>query len=418
MKKTLKVAFLTVFTLVMLSLVFMVTGCGYTFSYNGIEGTEINEDGELIVYYTNGTSESLGVLQTKPGNNGGNTTINVSGSSTSVATSKAARSIVDVITDGGAGSGVIYKYNEKDDGYFIITNFHVVSYVDDFKRMFISDSIEVLLYGNEYAEGAISAKYVGGSMNYDIAVLFVKNNDIIKASSATTVTVADSNKITIGDTAIAIGNARGEGISVTSGVVSVDSETITMTAADEKTTVDFRVLRTDAPINRGNSGGGLFNENGDLIGIVNAKTIVDGVEGTGYAIPSTLAVNVADNIIDNCYGTENTSVKRALLGITVSIIDSNSVYDQENGKIFIVETIYVVEATETNLFGSSIKPNDIIKSITLDGKETLNVTRQFHVIDYLLQARVGDTGVLVVERAGNLVSLPFTITEDCIVTYN
>ena len=195
-----------------------------------------------------------------------------------------------------------------------------------------------------------------------------------------------------------------------------------MTAADGKTTVSFRVMRTDASINRGNSGGGLFNDKGQLIGIVNAKIIVDGVEGIAYAIPSTLALNAADNIIDNCYEKDANTVKRALLGISVSISESSSVFDTETGKISIKETVYVVEANSNNLFGTEIKANDVIKSIKLDRLDGITVTRQFHVIDYLLQARLGDTGVLVVEReneSGEMeeVSLSFTITESCIANY-
>ena len=97
----------------------------------------------------------------------------------------------------------------------------------------------------------------------------------------------------VGSSAIAIGNAQGLGISSTSGVVSVDSEYITMTAADGKTAVAFRVMRVDTAINSGNSGGGMYDDNGNLIGIVNAKIVYDGVENIGYAIPSNGAVSVA-----------------------------------------------------------------------------------------------------------------------------
>ena len=352
------------------------------------------------------------------GSGGNDIIINTNGSSVAAASAKASLSAVSVVASSGdsssAGSGVIYKYNARANGYFIITNYHVV-YNSSTRGIF--KDIQVYLYGNEYAEGAIEAEYVGGSMNYDIAVLFVENNDILKSSSVMEVSVADSNNVSIGDTAIAVGNARGEGISVTVGSISVDSENLEMLAADDKTTVVFRVMRTDAAVNRGNSGGGLYNDRGELIGIVNAKTIVDGVEGMGYAIPSTLACNVADNIIDNCFGMTNTSVKRALLGITVSISDSVAVYDSQTGKVTINETVVVMEVTSSSIVSGKLKADDVIKSITLNGKETQIVTRQHHVIDYMLQARVGDTCTLVVERNGVEKTFTFTITSSCIANY-
>lgn len=452
LKKNKKIICLIALASLLLLSMLILSSC-YSPSYKGIKSTEINSAGELIITYTNGETENLGVVvgedgkdgkDGKDGTNGkdgedgedgedgkdsesGDIVISGNASSEALAVSKAARSTVSIVSYYysnyqedfvASGSGVVYKYNPEMDGYFIITNYHVVYEAEEG----ISEEIYVCLYGNEYAEGKIPAEYVGGSMNYDIAVLFVENCDIIKKSAIACVDVADSNKVSVGDTSIVVGNARGEGISASKGIVSVDSQSLEMTGADDETTIKFRVMRTDASINVGNSGGGVFNDKGELIGIVNAKTVVSGVEGFGYAIPSTLAKNVADNIIDNCFNKVNTSVKRAMLGITISISDSVSYYDSSTGKISIVETIYVVEATSNNLFGSDIKANDIIKSIQLDGLDELTVTRQFHVIDYMLQARVGDTGTLTVLRenaSGALeeVKLNFTVTQNSITIY-
>ena len=433
MKRNRKILGIIALAILFVAVLFALSSCYTPSTSNGIEKTYINSKGELIITYTNGDTDNLGVVVGKDGADGkdgkdsNDSSTVIGGQNVSLATSKATRSAVSIVSyyedsENGryasTGSGVIYKYNEEFDGYFIITNYHVVYDADNG----ISEEIHVLLYGNEYADGIIDAEYVGGSLNYDIAILFIENNELVKKSAVSCVEVADSNKISIGDTAIAIGNPRGTGISATTGIISVDSENIEMTAADDKTTVKFRVMRTDASVNKGNSGGGLFNDKGQLIGIVNAKTIVDGVEGIGYAIPSTLATNVANNIIDNCFNKVNTAVKRALLGITVSVSESVSVYDPESGKISIKETVYVVEANSTNLFGKDIQANDVIKSIQLDGLEKLEVTRQFYVIDYLLQARVGNKGTLVVERMNDKgemeeVSLRFTISSESIVNY-
>ena len=84
-----------------------------------------------------------------------------------------------------------------------------------------------------------------------VAIRKIDNSDILKASDACEVDVADSDEIVVGDTAIAIGNAQGYGISTSFGILSVDSEYITMTAADGSTTVSFRVMRTDTAVNSG-----------------------------------------------------------------------------------------------------------------------------------------------------------------------
>lgn len=343
----------------------------------GIKGAQINENGELVLTYSDGTEQNLGVVVGKNGADGTNGTdgkdgtngqdgangaggslnITANGSSIPVASSKGLRSAVSIVCKfqatvqaGGwrpgsgstttkeyssAGSGVIYQMDKSEGDAFIITNYHVVYDASSNTENGISNDISVYLYGSEIEEKAIEATYVGGSLYYDIAVLRIEDSEILAASSVCAVTVSDSDEIVVGDGAIAIGNAQGLGISSTSGVVSVDSEHITMTAADGKTEVSFRVMRVDTAINSGNSGGGLYDDEGNLIGIVNAKIVYDGVENIGYAIPSNVAVSIAENIIDYCYGTDTERVQRALLGITVSTSDSKAVYDSTTGLVSI-----------------------------------------------------------------------------------
>ena len=247
-------------------------------------------------------------------------------------------------------------------------------------------------------------------------MLQIDNSDIIKASDACEVEVADSDKIVVGDTAIAIGNAQGYGISTSFGIVSVDSEYITMTAADGSTTVSFRVMRTDTAVNSGNSGGGLYDDKGNLIGIVNAKIVDDGVENIGYAIPSNVTVSIAENIIDYCHGTEEDRVQRALLGITVSTSDSKAIYHSETGSFTIEETVSVYEVTEGSLADGILQAEDILVSATVNGNTT-EITRQYHIIDMMLDVRVGDIVTLKILRASEENTVSITITEDCLTAY-
>ena len=144
-----------------------------------------------------------------------------------------------------AGSGVIYQMDRSEGDAFIVINYHVVYDLDSDTANGISNDITVYLYGGENEGQEIKATYVGGSLYYDIAVLRVENNEILKNSDACAVTVADSDQISVGDSAIAIGNAQGYGIAASLGVVSVDSEYVTMTAVDGVTEVVSRFIRVD-----------------------------------------------------------------------------------------------------------------------------------------------------------------------------
>ncbi len=311
-----------------------------------------------------------------------------------------------------AGSGVIYQLDKESGDAYIITNYHVVYHAD--AKYQISRDITVYLYGMEYTDYAIEATYVGGAMNYDIAVLKVENSEILQTSEARAVTPVDSNDIVVGGSAVAIGNPEAGGISVTRGIISVDSEELTMTGADDRTQVTFRVIRIDAAVNEGNSGGGLFNSAGQLIGIVNAKIIADGIEGIAYAIPSNIAIGVAQNIIDNSNRTDYTDgVWRCLLNVTVAITDSRRVVDEEQGIVTIEEDVIVSEVVAGGLADGKLQKNDLLKQVRI-GDRSFAVTRTFVVVDAMLSVRVGDTVTLLIERGGKLIEVTIDITADCI----
>ena len=170
-----------------------------------------------------------------------------------------------------AGSGVIYQIDASGSA-FVITNHHVVY---NSSTNSISNNIRLFLFGMEHESYAIPATYVGGSANYDLAVLRVDNSTVLKAAlkngSVAAATISNSDQVVPGQTAIAIGNPEAGGISVTTGIVSVDSEHISMTATDGSGEVDLRVIRIDTAVNSGNSGGGLFNGKGEILNIVCRK---------------------------------------------------------------------------------------------------------------------------------------------------
>ena len=318
---------------------------------------------------------------------------------------------------GFSGSGVIYQMNSTGDAY-IITNYHVLYDTDTNKVM---PYIYIMLYGYENLDFAIPATFIGGSATYDIAVIKVIGSDVLKNSDARAVDVFDSNNIVVGKTAIAIGNPQGSGISVSEGIISVDSETIDMTpssrenvSVDENGKVSMRVIRIDTPVNPGNSGGGLFDESGQLIGIVNAKIINSNVENIGYAIPSNIATYVAQNIIDNCNGSTSTFVVKCLMGITITPKSTKGVYDTELGVMKIIEEVKIVEVTTTSIAYGMLQAEDILVSLTLRGK-TYEVTRNFIPVDVCLNARAGDTIEVTVLRNEKPMTFTFTFGKGIIV---
>ena len=307
-----------------------------------------------------------------------------------------------------AGSGVIYKLDKSKGDAYIITNYHVVYYSQSNTENGISNNITVYLYGQESEEYAIPATYVGGSMNYDLAVLKIEGSKIIAESNAAPVSFADSTNVAVLDQAIAVGNPEALGISATLGYINVDSEYIQMEGADGVTAIQIRVMRMDTAVNGGNSGGGLFNSRGELIGIVNAK--LTNSENMSYAIPSNFVKYVTDNILYYCDGTSRENVYRCYLGITVQAARLYTEYDEANGKLHKREDVGVVSVADGSLAKGVIEVGDIINSITVDGV-SYDVDRMYIVTDSMLNARVGSTVTINVTRDGRSVDVNITIAE-------
>ena len=186
-------------------------------------------------------------------------------------------------TSSGAGSGVIFDQN----GY-IVTNYHVVG--ADTK------TISVELYDGSVYEG----KYIYGDEFVDLSVIKIEKTDCVAAK------IGDSSQMALGQIVVAIGNPLGYGLTVTPGVISALQRSVTV----ENTTMTL--MQTSAAINSGNSGGGLFNLRGELIGIVNAKVGGTSVEGMGFAIPSTTVVKSLNDLKEFGYITG-----KARLGVMV-----------------------------------------------------------------------------------------------------
>ena len=250
------------------------------------------------------------------------------------------------------------------------------------------------------------ATFVAGSLNFDIALLKVEGSELLRSGIATAATFAEFNDLTVGEKTYVIGNAKGDGISVTSGVLCVDSEESEMTGADEVTKVTFRVMRTDAAINHGNSGGGVFNAQGKLIGIVNSKNVESDVDNMGYALPIFQIDAVVRNMLDN-----DGKLIRATLGVMVGTKSAYAKWDESKQKTEIVEEIEIAEVLSDGIAYGKLQAGDIVKSITL-GNRTVQTTRRFLFTEEMYNLRKGDTLSITVLRGGVEHTFSFTFDND------
>ncbi|MDD7280970.1 S1C family serine protease [Floccifex sp.] len=257
----------------------------------------------------------------------------------------------------GAGSGVIIS----EDGY-IVTNNHVI---EDANRISVKTN-----EGDDY-----EATLVGTDPQTDIAVIKVDAKDLTPA------TFGDSSELEVGNVVVAIGNPLGElGGTVTTGIIS---------ALERQITVENEVmtlLQTDAAINPGNSGGGLFDDNGNLIGIVNAKESSTGIEGLGFAIPINNVIDVIDELIEN-----GSVTSRPVLGVSLYDVTANSQYYQRSEYD---EGVYIVQIVEGGAADQAgLEQNDRI--VSFDGQK---VSTAAEVKSILRKHNIGDSVKIVVER--------------------
>lgn len=254
----------------------------------------------------------------------------------------------------GAGSGVIIT----SDGY-IVTNNHVIAGSGNGKS--VADKITVRLKNGEEYE----AKLVGTDSSSDIALLKIETTGL------TPVVFGDSDKIIVGEGVVAVGNPLGElGGTVTNGIIS---------ALDRAIDVDgttMNLLQTNAAVNPGNSGGGLFNMYGELIGIVNAKSSGSGIEGLGFAIPSNDVLNIVEQL-------RNYGYVRGRVLIGVNFVD---VTDGFEAQYYQLNSLGVYVASVVEGYNDTVlKSRDRVTAV--NGKEITSTT---DIKNIIAECEVGD----------------------------
>lgn len=350
----------------------MVFSCGLGFG-GGYFANKVNTS----------TSGSLNI--TKTSNSG--TTTTASSTSTANSTSeivkKTADSVVEISTESvvtgsfaqqyvqqGAGSGVIIS----QDGY-ILTNNHVING---------ANSVKVRLRdGTEY-----DATIIGSDSDNDIALLKVN------ATGLSPATFGDSNSLAVGDYVVAIGNPLGElGGTVTDGIISALARKVTI----EDT--QMTLLQTNAQVNPGNSGGGLFNANGELVGIVNAKQSATEVEGIAFAIPINNVLDILSDLKEYGYVTGKVD-----LGIDFTDITSD-------------ETAFYYGVNQTGCYvlsvdsGSNAEKAGVTRGDLVTKVNDTDVSSSSDITAALEKAEVGDTVTFTVSRRGTSKTISFVLEE-------
>ena len=230
------------------------------------------------------------------------------------------------------GSGIIVA--ETDTELLIVTNNHVVKDADSLSVQFINE---------ETADAAIK----GTDASNDLAVIAVKTEDMSQETkdAIAIATLGDSEALTIGEPAIAIGNALGYGQSVTVGYISALNRQIEM---DDNYTNTF--IQTDAAINPGNSGGALVNIKGEVIGINSNKIGGDTVEGMGFAIPVSRALPIIEDLMNQTTKYTVAEEKQGTLGISGRDVTSDiaSAYGMPQG-VYIAKFVEGGAAEKTDL---------------------------------------------------------------------
>lgn len=296
---------------------------------------------------------------------------------------KAADSVVEITTESvttgeflqqsitqGAGSGVIIS----TDGY-ILTNYHVIEGA--------STITVTLRNGNSYP-----ATLVGVDDNLDVALLKIEETNLSPA------TFGDSSSLKVGETAVAIGNPLGQlGGTVTNGIISALDRDITIDGKTKK------LLQTNAAINPGNSGGGLFNDKGQLIGLVVAKSSGEEIEGLGFAIPINDVVNILDDLKQYGY-------VKGRISLGVSLLDISSqqmalMYRVGQTGCYIYSTVDGSAAAKAGL-----RSGDCITAI--NGTE---VSTSEDVKTILDTCSVGDTIQMTILRNGESATVSVTLQE-------
>ena len=340
----------------------------------------VTEEGEKVTQVTN-TCKSC------------NNTVIMENGSLSASVEKTFNTVVMVKTYNGtrakgSGSGFIYKID--GDSAYILTNHHVV---DGGNKWTIITSTDDEIEGN----------VLGSDQYLDLAVIKVKKKDYMEAATI----LPSDKKMSLGDTVFTIGSPVGYEYrgTVTNGIISGLNRLVEVSVKSSlQSDYVIEVIQTNTAVNPGNSGGPLFNSNGEVIGVISMKLVESSIEGMGFAIPIDYAMSHISKL------EKGEKIARPLLGVSMINVSETFSLFQNNISIpeGVTEGVVVVSVEEgSGAANSSLQKGDVIVKLN-DAK-----VKNSAYLKYLLyKYNPGDTVTVTYNRNGKLLTTKIKLTKN------
>lgn len=307
-----------------------------------------------------------------------------------------------------AAGGVFVEVDKEAGNAYVLTNAHEIFKKDAYPQT--AKSVSIYLYGNDIiSAGEIhidNVKIVNYALAYDLALLKIENSDLIKSSDVRAAVFSESENVYAGEKVFTVGYPGATGISVTTGIISKESELIALDFASNTGNTVHRVIRTDAGVNAGNSGGALFDSSGRIVGIINSKDPDAENENMGYALCGSYVKRLYKLMRDGYKATNGNYGIRCSVFPAQYGYDSKAYFDNRTGLTEIHDDVYVLESSGGFAKGDRIKH---IKIVNAGGAvvEDSDVTRFYNIDDMLISARLGDKIIYTVSRGGEDIQLTF-----------
>lgn len=330
-------------------------------------------------------------------------------------------------TSGSTGSGTIISYDTETNIAHVLTCFHVIVDGSNKNGNYVKDNIKIFFYGNEDDDGsALTASFLGGTKWNDVAFVKVAITPSVWSKYNLSVSEISTAEPTLQEVD-AIGNSRGKGINVVHCNVSKQYDVCNISNVDgTKGTTKISVMRVNAVLQQGNSGGGLFDINSKVVGIINSKANVElkvadsygDVTGNdeynfSYAIPASTIKAIYDNVLNQIGGSvTSATAKKYALGINMATLVGGEHYTEViNGLVYPTSGVVLEETS-----GSIEKSVDEIRTATIvRGKEkiaSIKIRNEMSLTNFMWYAKAGDKVIIGYKDNSTSTIKEYTYTID------
>lgn len=302
------------------------------------------------------------------------------------------------------GTAVILK--KAGSAAYLVTNYHVV--YNEFSgpdTQKICEAIKAKPYGAESSDG-VDVQCIWVSKDYDLAVLYVENITQI-FPAATVPNIDTSRNLQVADEVFISGNTEGSGIAVHNGNISRASERVTIPVSYSALDISLNLIRYDATINKGDSGGALFADDGSLIGITNARRKDN---AGGYAIPISTVYPIVDQVISAHESGNKPEALELRFGAKLTEKALRTIFD-ENSQMPVTEYKLCVSSLEAGSVGSIfLQEDDVILGVSKNGGDEIKISRSQQLEEFLISCTDNDTLVWRYKRGESELTYEITVS--------